>query len=92
MLSARLNMGLLAKHLLQGGAVRIKKVDGVQIHAVSGQYKAEQDRASAHKGEGLTEHKKEDHHRHLEDAIGEVRCTPSLPLSLAHLGLPRARS
>ncbi|GAA5947777.1 hypothetical protein JCM3775_003872 [Rhodotorula graminis] len=55
----------------KGGAVRIKKVDGVQIHAVSGQYKAEQDRASAHKGEGLTEHKKEDHHRHLEDAIGE---------------------
>lgn len=61
--------------------MRIKKVDGVQIHAVSGQYKAERDRATAHKGEGLTEHKKEDHHRHLEDAIGEVRCTPSLSLS-----------
>ncbi|GAA6058407.1 hypothetical protein JCM3770_005207 [Rhodotorula araucariae] len=55
----------------KGGAVRIKKVEGVQIHAVSGQYKAEQDRANAHKQDGETEHKREDHHTHLMDIIGE---------------------
>ncbi|BGP48863.1 hypothetical protein JCM10450v2_004742 [Rhodotorula kratochvilovae] len=55
----------------KGGAVRIKKVEGVQIHSVSGQCKAEQDRANAHKHDGDTEHKKEEHHRHLMDIIGE---------------------
>jgi len=81
----------------QGGAVRIKKVDGVQIHSVSGQYKAEQDRAAVYKEKGATDHKKEDHHRHLEDLIGEVRSSspadglPDTEPSFSDSSTPSAR-
>jgi hypothetical protein len=59
---------------LQGGAVRLSKVEpGVEIHAVSQQYKAEQDKANAIKNGNPHEHDRDEHVRHLEDIMGEVR-------------------
>ncbi|GAA6032618.1 hypothetical protein JCM8097_004841 [Rhodosporidiobolus ruineniae] len=56
----------------QGGAVRVRKAEpGVEIHSVSGQYKAEQDKADAIKNREPHDFDKEEHHRHLEDILGE---------------------
>ncbi|GAA5977989.1 hypothetical protein JCM11641_004350 [Rhodosporidiobolus odoratus] len=56
----------------KGGAVRIRKAEpGVEIYAISHQYKAEQAKVEAIKNNGAHEQKKEEHHRHLEDLLGE---------------------
>lgn len=68
---------------LQGGAVRLSKVEpGVEIHAVSQQYKAEQDKANAIKNGDPHAHDRDEHVRHLEDIMGEACPVPPL-LSLS---------
>ncbi|BGP32817.1 hypothetical protein JCM10296v2_004601 [Rhodotorula toruloides] len=58
--------------IFKTGSVRISKVEGgVQIHAKSGQWKAQEDRAKIFKEQKTNDHKIEEHHRHLEDILGE---------------------
>ncbi|BGP16913.1 hypothetical protein JCM10213_007358 [Rhodosporidiobolus nylandii] len=56
----------------KGGAVRVRKSEPeVEIHSVSGQYKAEQAKKNAIKDGDAHEHDKDEHVVHLEAILGE---------------------
>ncbi|CEQ41357.1 SPOSA6832_03050 [Sporobolomyces salmonicolor] len=57
----------------KGGSANIRKAEpGVQIHVVSQQYQAQLDKAANVQKHRAQDHRKEEHHRHLEDVLGEL--------------------
>ncbi|GAA5868208.1 hypothetical protein JCM1840_006186 [Sporobolomyces johnsonii] len=56
----------------KAGSANIRKAEpGVQIHVVSHQYQSQLDKAANVQRHRAQDHRKEEHHRHLEDVLGE---------------------